>query len=370
MCLLSLCSNWTLEEIDTLITSESCEEAAKKLSSVEGKERTITPHEIEQMYAHPLVDYARRVSRAHRKMAGLLETLAELNRLSKPPEMVYERLCPEDFFQQYYSLNRPVLFKGIVSDSPAALKWSLEFFEREYGDEEAEVTLGRGSNNITYELAPEKFQARIPIKDFISRIREQAPTNDLYLTAGNHFLENPAFSALLEDLPKDLGFFIPDTSHPNLFDLWIGPAGTTTHLHHDVDNVLLAQFYGSKKAYLIPAIELPKVSNTIGVFSSLNLSDQSALPSLRETCKTDVYEFTLEPGDALFIPVGWWHYVEALTNSISITFHNLVPANKEIEWKDNFWLHGPAHWNASRGPEYNWNKSRRPEYQEPQEEGA
>lgn len=364
MCPLSLDSNWTFGEIDALITSESCEEAARKLSASRGQQRAITSGEIEQLYAHPLVDYARRVSRAQRKTVGLLETLAELNRLSGLPEIVSEPLSAKDFFQRYYVLNRPALFKGIISDSRAAQKWSLEFFEREYGDAEAEVTLGRGDNNITYELAPEKFSHRMTIKDFITRIREQAPTNDLYLTAGNRFLENPTFSALLEDLPKDLGFLTPDITQPNRFNLWIGPAGTTTHLHHDVDNVLLAQFLGSKKAYLIPSIQLHRVSNILGVFSSLNLSQPTTLAALRDTGKIDIYEYTLEPGDALFIPVGWWHYLEALANSISVTFHNLVPANREVEWKDNFWLHGPAYWNTARGPEYNWNASRPPKHEE------
>jgi hypothetical protein len=31
---------------------------------------------------------------------------------------------------------------------------------------------------------------------------------------------------------------------------------------------------------------------------------------------------TLHPGEALFIPVGWWHHVRALDISINVSFLN------------------------------------------------
>lgn len=33
-----------------------------------------------------------------------------------------------------------------------------------------------------------------------------------------------------------------------------------------------------------------------------------------------VFEVMPEPGELLFVPVGWWHQVEALEPSISVTF--------------------------------------------------
>ena len=33
------------------------------------------------------------------------------------------------------------------------------------------------------------------------------------------------------------------------------------------------------------------------------------------------------PGDLLFLPVGWWHYVKGLSISMTVTFTNFVFAN-------------------------------------------
>lgn len=32
-----------------------------------------------------------------------------------------------------------------------------------------------------------------------------------------------------------------------------------------------------------------------------------------------VHELVLEPGQSLLVPIGWWHRVEALTPSISVS---------------------------------------------------
>jgi ribosomal protein L16 Arg81 hydroxylase len=38
-------------------------------------------------------------------------------------------------------------------------------------------------------------------------------------------------------------------------------------------------------------------------------------------------QVVLEPGQALFIPVGWWHHVRSLDVSISVSFTNFLAPN-------------------------------------------
>ena len=340
---ISFLADWSPEQIEILIGSESPEEAAKVLSSLDEPGWAISASEIEELYAQPLVEHARKMSRAHRKMIGLLDTLSDLQRLAGPPEIITETPSLEQFLQRYYLTNRPFLLNGAMSNCTAATTWSPSFFKKRYGEEEVEVMFGRENNNITSELDPDNYRTRMRMREFVARIEGREPTNELYLTANNHLFENPAFSELLDDLPKDLPFLSSDTTRPSMFKLWIGPAGTITHLHHDTTSVFIGQFFGSKKVLLVPAIELHRVSNMIGVFSSLNLSDPSTLECIREVYGANVYELTLNPGDAIFIPMGWWHYIEALTRSISVSFHGLnLP--ESVRWKSNFWMHGPAIW--------------------------
>ena len=42
-----------------------------------------------------------------------------------------------------------------------------------------------------------------------------------------------------------------------------------------------------------------------------------------------VHRVTLAPGDALFVPLGWWHQVTALDFSVTVTHTN-------FRWKNDF----------------------------------
>ena len=51
--------------------------------------------------------------------------------------------------------------------------------------------------------------------------------------------------------------------------LWLGPAGTITHLHHDLTNNLMIQVVGRKVVKLISPLDTPKVYNHHHVYSAI-----------------------------------------------------------------------------------------------------
>lgn len=56
--------------------------------------------------------------------------------------------------------------------------------------------------------------------------------------------------------------------------------------------------------------------------------DLKKFPLLKNVKST---EMILNPGEALFIPIGWWHYVESVDVSISVSFTDFNVSN------DFFW---------------------------------
>jgi ribosomal protein L16 Arg81 hydroxylase len=102
-------------------------------------------------------------------------------------------------------------------------------------------------------------------------------------------------------------------------------------LHHDVMNVLLIQVTGRKRILLIDPLRLQYVYNDEGVFSSIDLADPD-YDRFPLFAFADPITVELEPGEGLFIPVGWWHYVESLDLSASLSFTNFVFPN-EYSWR-------------------------------------
>ena len=82
------------------------------------------------------------------------------------------------------------------------------------------------------------------------------------------------------------------------------------------------------------------------VKSCITFQDSSVDPSSTITTSDDsihskigsehVYEVTLNPGDILHIPVGWWHEVNCL--DLSITISTDVLKARTNTWDEGFWL--------------------------------
>jgi hypothetical protein len=113
---------------------------------------------------------------------------------------------------------------------------------------------------------------------------------------------------------------------PTYFDkmgpprFWIGPAGTVTPLHCDYDDNIFAQIWGSKRIILSPPHHdeflYPREANAILFGSPFDpeAPDFDAFPLAR---RATMIECTVNPGDMLYVPAGWYHQVRALTFSLS-----------------------------------------------------
>lgn len=102
---------------------------------------------------------------------------------------------------------------------------------------------------------------------------------------------------------------------------WVGPALARTGLHHDLLDNLALLVTGSKRFYLAPPGSVEQAGavsakhDRWAVLASLGIHDLAA----RRRGGHRLYRVDLAPGDALYVPRGWWHEVVNLQASILLS---------------------------------------------------
>lgn len=273
-------------------------------------------------------------ARPMQKLQALFSIYSQLKSLSVKNDQITRQsnLAMGQFLDDYYSANRPVILTNIAEKWAALAKWSPEYFRKHFGDQKVEVTFDRESD-LDYEINVAKHKHELKFWEFVDLVSNAGDTNNFYLVANNHFFKEPGFQPLLNDLIP-LPEYISCNDMANHTHLWFGPSGSITPLHHDTMNLILTQLYGRKRIWLIPSYQLPRVYNNVGVFSPVDVEnlDYIRFPLLRDV---KIIEVVLEPGEALFIPVGWWHQVRSLDISISVSFENFI-------WPNNYDIPNPS----------------------------
>lgn len=253
-----------------------------------------------------------------------MATVSRQLRIVSAQEAVDEVECsikPDEFYGRYYTQNRPVVIRNLLSRWTTFSHWSFDMLANQYGDTIIEVTIGR-SDDRDHDMHPELHREEMRLNDFIRFARTEV-TNERYLVA-----QNKAFQGMMCDLKQTidpLPGILQRNEDSDAF-LWLGPRGTVTHLHYDNVNVLHVMIDGSKRFIFTPPEDASLVYNHVGVFSEVDAAnpDLSRHPLFASARR---FEVTVNAGDAVFIPVGWWHYVEGLTPTLAVSFSNFARAN-------------------------------------------
>ncbi|RYP37235.1 hypothetical protein DL767_003054 [Monosporascus sp. MG133] len=138
--------------------------------------------------------------------------------------------------------------------------------------------------------------------------------------------------------PTDPSIDQPELDEP-LLNAWFGPPGTITPLHNDPYHNVLAQVVGRKYVRLYSPLETERMyargkeggvemGNTslidVGVVEGWDVApyneDEASAQSVAAFKDAPFADCILEPGDLLYIPIGWWHYVRGLSVSFSVSF--------------------------------------------------
>jgi len=265
---------------------------------------------------------------ALRKRDWLLDAMERHWELSPRAGQIERRsnLSREEFLERYYAPGRPVILTGEMETWPARSRWNPDYLRRIIGSAVIEYQGGR-STDERFEMYKEAHRRELPFDAFIDLIVE-TPGNDAYMTAYNSERNRDAVSVLQQDLGFLDKFLSRDVVAPHGM-MWIGPPGTVTSLHHDLTDNLIAQIVGRKQLKLIPAADVGKVYNHVHVFSEIADLDDPAIEPSRFSLlpQARIYDLTLDAGEILFVPVGWWHQVKSLEFSVTITYTNFLWPN-------------------------------------------
>ncbi|MDQ8044614.1 MAG: cupin-like domain-containing protein [Solirubrobacteraceae bacterium] len=259
------------------------------------------------------------------KFEWFLDNERRLNRMSSQYGEVPRVHKPsrQEFLDNFYSQNRPVVITGALDDWDAIKKWNGDYLKEKCGDKVVEVQANRNSD-ANYEMNAVKHKKEMKFAEIVDIIESGVETNDWYITANN----SGKNKAALIDLWDDITF--PEYLDPNHVNgngfFWYGPAGTVTPIHHDLTNNFMAQVRGSKRVKIIAPSDSPFVYNDRHCFSPVDLENID-LEKFPDMAKVNVFDVDIHPGDLFFLPVGWWHHVRGLELSITMTFTNFVYDN-------------------------------------------
>jgi hypothetical protein len=280
---------------------------------------------IRRVEAAPGFGGAERIAQRLRKLESLLDNQHAVAMLAPGAQAIERRVGIErdDWLKNFVAVSRPLVLTGMAADWPALRRWTPQYLREQFGPVRVEVQTGR-DNDPDFERNKLKLRCEMPMAELVDRVLEGSG-NDLYLTANNQALKRPGLAPLLADIGS-LPDWVDRAALPGAALLWFGAAGTLTPLHHDTLMLLHTQVFGRKRWRLASPLQTPRLYNTRSVFSPVDLAapDAARFP---KAAGVQVLDVIVEPGETLFVPLGWWHQVEALDTSLSISFTNLDMPN-------------------------------------------
>lgn len=283
-------------------------------------------YEVDRLTRDPMAAALRRMAARQAKAEWVMtlpqRLLLEEGGITLP---AIDSIDPEHFYREFYALGRPAKLTGLIDQWPALNTWSLDYFADMAGDRVVEAQVMRDSA-ADYELAKDAHRRTVRFADFIEWLRAHDSSNDVYLTAYNSGTNAAALALLWKDMqPISL---LRETATADGF-LWIGAKGTLTPWHHDLTNNLLVQVVGEKRVQMAPPWSWARMRNGTHCFSEWGMHDLKE--GMGDATHPPVLETVIGPGEALFLPVGWWHAVESLSLSVSVSFTSFQRSNAHHE---------------------------------------
>jgi len=234
------------------------------------------------------------------------------------PIQKVDTISDEDFQQRFYKPRIPVVLTNLSKQWPAYRKWSWDYFKKIVGEKEVGIYNNVKSDAYTPVNKADEYTT---FGRYVDMVRKGPAAWRIFLfNIFNHAPELTNDFSWPDHLMKGFVKRVPM--------LFVGGASSITHMHFDMDmsHILHTQFVGRKKVLLFPYQEQHKLYRK--PFEVLSLADFShydqgnGTPDYKKFPALKLargYEITLEHGDTLFMPAGYWHHMEYIDSGFAMS---------------------------------------------------
>ena len=256
-------------------------------------------------------------------------------------------LTRESFAYEHLKPMQPVVLTDLMDSWVGKTKWTVEHFKQHYGHLQVPVYSPNYSK---------------PGKGYMEADTHMSFEEYLTLMQGGPM----EYRIFLWNIFKHVPEMRQDFSLPTIMDgffndfpfMFFGGAGAVTPMHYDIDmsHVFLNQLHGRKRVVLFSPEQskyLYHLPYSVASYVDINHPDYERFPALS---KASGYDVTLNPGESLFIPSGFWHYIEYVDGGYSISLRANESYTRRVQGVLNIATHFVVDKGMNRLLGQNWRK--------------
>ncbi|WP_261511410.1 cupin-like domain-containing protein [Chryseobacterium paludis] len=235
------------------------------------------------------------------------------------------KIPSRNFLNLYMKPCVPVILEDFVDpESPAFKKWNYDYFKEIAGNHLVNIY---GSDLESLDRVASKPISQTPFSEYLNLISTQPTEQRLFLF--NLLTIKP-------EMKSDIHY--NDVTNGKILKwlpfMFFGGKGSITRNHIDIDmsHVFITQFQGIKKIWLFPWEQsslMYKLPYNFHSLANIKEPDYNEFPALKYV---NGYEAIIHPGETLYIPSGWWHYIQYETEGYSVSIRAL-PSSLLEKWR-------------------------------------
>jgi hypothetical protein len=241
-------------------------------------------------------------------------------------------LTRDAFVEGYLAPAKPVIVTDATADWELARTWTPDYLRKVYGASQVQVY-----NNYfdlrdvtTLDKYLTKYFGRETVTGSVPYVRWYSKMKDVDFVWSDREFDSFKTQWSLPAFIPDRDYLFPFCMSPDRIDptvdyfpargVFISGKGGKTALHVDpwASDAVLIQVYGEKQWFMYDPQQRELLTNGTKLVD-IEKPDPAKFPAFSRAKPT--YTFTLRPGELMYVPRGWFHHVNTLTDSISLTWN-------------------------------------------------